>query len=677
MDFPLLTFQITVLGLLLIACVSAIALRRLHFPYTIGLVIIGLLLGFARETLPGTEMLTGLDLSHEAILFLFLPPLIFESALSLNARLLLRNITPVLVLATIGLLLATGIVSGLMAWLTPLSWTESLLFGALISATDPVAVIALFKELGVPKQLVVLVEGESLFNDATAIVTFNLIMAAAAMETENLAIAGFSEFTLSFFGGIAVGCVLALAMSSLIIAARRNPFIQGTLTAILAFGTFILAEHELHVSGVIAVVSAGIVTSWIMAIRLAPQSRQFLHELWEYLSFLTNSLIFLLVGLASAQVLQEVDERPVLLLALGVAIAAILISRAAVVFTLIPVVNRIHTAPPVARPEQTILFWGALRGAVGLALALSLENQVDNGELIVALTLGVALFTLLLPGTTMAQLVSRLDLNKSSVMDALESAEATIAANRQALHALETLSMDGQQYQMEIDQEKRRIQKALDAGQEQLEQVWGQVTTNRSQLERAMWLQALTIERQIYRQQHDDGILSSAAYMRLGLGMSARQSEIVSGQLPPSTLSTRILTTRIEKEATNFAKRLLPKEAWRDRASDEQFSAMYECDLAIAHTTRQVTKQLQALPQCYRADRQLFHSCLEYYETGYRAAQKRIAHSSQKHPASAHKFERRIAQRVVAAGREDAIESLVDNGVISENTARVLCERFD
>ena len=164
--------------------------------------IIGLVLGFGAEAIPGLEMLTDLNLSHEAILFLFLPPLIFESALNLNARLLLRNITPVLVLATVGLLMATAVVSALMAWLTPLSWHESLLFGALISATDPVAVIALFKELGVPNQLVVLVEGESLYNAATAIVTFNLVLAAAAKETENLAVAGLREFISSFLGWI-------------------------------------------------------------------------------------------------------------------------------------------------------------------------------------------------------------------------------------------------------------------------------------------------------------------------------------------------------------------------------------------------------------------------------------------------------------------------------------------
>ncbi len=434
MESSLLTFQTTVLGLLLVACLSAIALRKLHFPYTIGLVIVGLALGFTSKSIPGIEALTSLNLSHESILFLFLPPLIFESALTLNARLLLRNITPVLVLATAGLLIATGIVSVVMVWLTPLNWQESLLFGALISATDPVAVIALFKELGVPKQLVVLVEGESLFNDATAIVTFNLIMAAGAMQTDNIALEGLQLFFSSFFGGIVVGAILAWLTSYLLIAAWRNSFIQGTLSAILAFGTFILAEHYLHFSGVIAVLSAGMVTSWIVSVQLKLESRQFLHELWEYLSFLTNSLIFLLVGLASAQVLIQVEEIGILLTALGVAIAAVLLSRTVAVFTL---------------------------------------------------------FTLLVPGTTMGGLLNWLGFNKSYVLDRLETAEATVTANHKALKALSDLSLEGEQYRAEIDQISHQVRQALDEAQRQLHGVWNDRETDPMQRREATWLQAI------------------------------------------------------------------------------------------------------------------------------------------------------------------------------------------
>ncbi|MFK8186168.1 MAG: cation:proton antiporter [Phormidesmis sp.] len=674
MEFSLLTFQTTILGLLLVACLSAIALRRLHFPYTVGLVIVGLSLGFLGERIPGIEALTSLNLSHEAILFIFLPPLIFESALNLNVRLLLRNITPVLVLATVGLLLATGMVATLMVWLTPLGWQEALLFGALISATDPVAVIALFKELGVPKQLVVLVEGESLFNDATAIVTFNLILAAAAMTTDNLVLEGLGLFLRSFVGGLMVGALLAGVMSYFLIAARRNPFIQGTLSGILAFGTFLVAEHFLHISGVIAVLSAGMVSSWMISARLKPESRQFLNELWEYLSFLTNSLIFLLVGLASAQILAEVGAMVPLFSALAVAIAAVLLSRAVVIFTLIPLINRIHTAPAVSVAEQTVLTWGGLRGAVGLALALSIENDMVDGRFLVALTLGVALFTLLIPGTTMGALLSRLNLNKSSVTDKLETAEAIITADKKALQALRNLRLEGEQYQAEIEEVSHQINQSLADAEAQLATVWDDMKTDAGQRQRAIWLQALTIEQQGYHHLHDHGILSAAAFTRANLGISARKSELVANQLPPSPLTARLLMTRIEVRGARLLKWVLPGK-WRDRANLQQFSVLYQCDLAIAQVTHQVINRLLSLPrQCQKED--TFDECLAYYREGHARAQRRIVQSAQRYPAAAHKFERRIALQVAAIEREDAIDMLVSDGIISSSTANAVGQYF-
>ena len=674
MEFSLITFQATLLGLLSIACLSAIALRRIHFPYTVGLVIVGLLIGFLGDRVQGVEILTRLNLSHDTILFIFLPPLIFESALNLNARLLLRNITPVLVLATVGLLMAMGIVAALMVWLTPLSWQEALLFGALISATDPVAVIALFKELGVPNQLVVLVEGESLFNDATAIVTFNLILAAAAMTTNNVVLEGLGLFLMSFLGGIAVGAAFAGAMSYLLVIAHRNPFIQGTLSAILAFATFIVAEHSLHVSGVIAVMSAGMITSWIVSVELSPDSRQFLNELWEFLSFLTNSLIFLLVGIQSAQVLREVSGMSPLFSALAVAIIAVIVSRTAVVFLLIPIVNRIHTAPAISRSEQSVLVWGGLRGAVGLALALSLERDTVDGQLLVALTLGVALFTLLVPGTTIGALLSRLNLNKSSVTDRLETAEAIITADRKALKALANLRLEGEQYQTEIEHVSYQIQQSLSEAEEQLAAIWDNMKTNASQRKRAIWLQALTIEQQGYHHLHDHGILSAAAFTRVNLGISARKSEIVANRLPPSPLRTRLLTTRIELAGTRMLKRLLP-DRWRDRAEIRQFSALYQCDLAIAQITLIVIKRLQSLPQCCQREG-TFEQCLAYYQKGHDEAQHRIIRNAEKYPKAAHKFERHIAMQVAATEREEAVDALLSDGVISQGTANRVCQHF-
>ena len=200
---PLLAIEFDILILLAIASLTAIALKQLKFPYTVALVLLGVGMGWIGRSVEGFEFLRSFILSHELILFVFVPPLIVESALNLDRRLLLRNLLPILTLAGPGLLISTAIVGGLLCWGTPLDLPQALLFGSLISATDPVAVIALFKELGAPKRLGMLVEGESLFNDATAIVTFNIILMVLLTGQEfGLATLqqGSLEFLISFIG---------------------------------------------------------------------------------------------------------------------------------------------------------------------------------------------------------------------------------------------------------------------------------------------------------------------------------------------------------------------------------------------------------------------------------------------------------------------------------------------
>ena len=206
--------QVGILALLLVACFSAIALKYLKLPYTVGLVIVGLTIGWLAGNVSMLQPLQHLTLSPELILFVFVPPLIFESAQNIDCRLLSRNLFPVAILAAPGLWLSTIVIGILLGWLTPLTFLQAFLFGAMISATDPVAVIALFKECGVPKRLNILVEGESLFNDATAIVTFKIILtiiAAGTLETSTLS-RGLVQAAFVLLGGMVVGIVLAAIM---------------------------------------------------------------------------------------------------------------------------------------------------------------------------------------------------------------------------------------------------------------------------------------------------------------------------------------------------------------------------------------------------------------------------------------------------------------------------------
>lgn len=209
-----------ILLLLAIAIVMSIVLRKIRFPYTIGLFIIGFVIAYLiAPEVKFLEPLSGYVPDSNMILYIFLPPLIFESAIALNSRILFKNIVPVMVMAIVGLLVSVFIVGMLLSISTPLPLIYALLFGALISATDPVAVISLFKEFGVPKRLFTLVEGESLLNDASAIVTFNLIIWIIAVEVSSSApsiesISAFFVYSLvtSFIGGILIGSVMALAI---------------------------------------------------------------------------------------------------------------------------------------------------------------------------------------------------------------------------------------------------------------------------------------------------------------------------------------------------------------------------------------------------------------------------------------------------------------------------------
>lgn len=271
-----LTTEIDILVLLLVACLAAIAFKSVNFPYTVGLVIVGLVLSSLAGNFEVLEIVNTFKLSEELILFIFVPPLIFESALNMDSRLLLRNLPPVLVLAVPGLLISTAIVGTALAWLTPLSLGQALLFGSLISATDPVAVIALFKELGAPKQLTVLVEGESLFNDATAIVTFNIILATvtAGQLGGNDIKQGIIAFLVSFVGGITVGAIFGYLMRWTMNLAQNNSLVLATITTITAYAAFLIAEEIFEVSPVMAVVSAGLVIGWYKSNRLDAEAEQ-------------------------------------------------------------------------------------------------------------------------------------------------------------------------------------------------------------------------------------------------------------------------------------------------------------------------------------------------------------------------------------------------------------------
>lgn len=407
---PISEAILIIMGLLTVAMLAAGFCRNLPIPYTVILVILGLILGGAARTVPEMEVLLEFQLTPEIVLFVFLPALIFESAFNLNARQLLRDLPPILALAIPALLMSTGII-GVGLWLTfGIDLGLAMLFGALISATDPVAVIALFKELGAPERLTILVEGESLLNDATAIVVFNIILGLIISGTFAYSDAGFAvfEFLRVFLGGAFIGFVIGFAISELFHRFFRGLSAFMIMSVVVAYVSFAIAEnHHIHVSGVMAVVSSAITIGALWVTRISQAHTHVVKETWEVISLVSNSLLFLLVGL-SVDLGGLIASVNLIL----ISVLIVLLARAASIYTLVPITIKRFSLPHVTMGERHIMWWGGLKGGLAIAIVLSIPIDLPGRQLLIDLTLGVVMFSLLFNAPTVRPLIHMLGIDK-------------------------------------------------------------------------------------------------------------------------------------------------------------------------------------------------------------------------------------------------------------------------
>jgi len=393
-------------GLLLIAALTALAARRIHLPYTVGLTVVGLGMAWLHADV-------GLTLTHTLIFEVLLPPLLFEGALSLPWGALKRDAWPIGLLATGGVGIAVLALAAGMKWGAGWPWEAALVLGALLAATDPVSVLALFKEARIEGRLRHLMEAESLLNDGVAAVVFALVVAAAAMPHAG---AGSAEPTVGAMawmtlGGIVIGA--AVAGAAIVLAGRtQDPLVETTLTTVAAYGSFALAEAG-HTSGVLAAVAAGLVMGNAGMMRqegagaISARGREVVAAFWEFAAFVANSLVFLLIGVRLAQI-------PFATLGVGALTLAIILSvlgRALSVYGLCSVFAR--SPLRIDARHQHALFWGGLRGALALALALSLPPDLPRRDAIVIAAFGVVAFSVMAQGITMPLLLRRLGLTFS------------------------------------------------------------------------------------------------------------------------------------------------------------------------------------------------------------------------------------------------------------------------
>lgn len=375
---------------LLIAAIVAMLADRIRFPYTAGLVLAGVALAYT-NIVPD-----DLSLTKDLIFRLFLPPLVFEAAFCIPWPDLRRNLAPVLTLATVGVLLSAGLTALGMRYLAGWGWAAAALFGALIAATDPVSVIAVFKEAKVEGRLRLLVESESLLNDGTAAVLFGIVL--AAVQGGSVTAAGvLSSLCLSVFGGIL--CGLLIGWAALLLAGRtEDPLVETTFTTVAAYGSFLLAEH-FGMSGVLATLTTGLLLGNVGSLgALSDAGRPAVFGFWEYAAFVVNSLIFLLIGVREAR-----EHFAHVAAALVAAIVLVTLSRAFAVYPLCALFA--HSKQRIPLREQHILVWGGLRGALALALVLGLPPDLPQRGAITSVAFGVVAFSIIVQGLTMPPLL--------------------------------------------------------------------------------------------------------------------------------------------------------------------------------------------------------------------------------------------------------------------------------
>ena len=377
---------------LLIAGIVAILTRRLRIPYSFGLVITGLILSLS-------PLSAVIPFTREVIFNVLLPPLVFEAALQIHWKELRRELPVILMLATAGVCLSWGVTALGMRYLAGWEWMSALFFGALIAATDPVSVLATFKEAKIHGRLRLLVEAESLFNDGTAAVAFGVVLAAATGST--LSVSGVAKtLVMTVAGGILCGGLTAGVL--LLLAGRtEDHLVEIVFTTVAAYGSFFLAEN-FHFSGILASLTAGLVVGNIGPLgAISPRGKEAVTAFWEYLGFVVNSVIFFDIGLFVSR--QDLAGNVVPAI---IAVVLVTLGRALAVYPCCAIFNSSRLR--VQGRHQHVLFWGGLRGALALALALGLPPNVPHRQAVISVCFMVVSFSILVQGFTITPLLRRM-----------------------------------------------------------------------------------------------------------------------------------------------------------------------------------------------------------------------------------------------------------------------------
>lgn len=544
-----ITAVLSLFTLLLLATAVFFVAKRIKLPYTVLLVLTGLLivpltqLPFLRDIF---GFLDDMKLTPELLFYIFLPVLIFESGFNMSIRKMLDSAWSISIMAVVGLLISTFLIAGILYFVLPFVGFEipfivALLFGAIISATDPVAVLALFKEFGAPRRLTMLFEGESLFNDGTAVAMFMVILAIATdgFHGASTVIEGFLMFAGMVILGIAFGLIMATLFSGALRLTKSNEFVAVTILIISAHMVFILAElinthgifgFHIHISSIIATTVAALFLGNYSRHILSPKTDDYLSKFIEHISFLANSLVFILAGVLFAS--SNVDFSH-LWLPILVTVLVVAVVRAISVYAVILPLNAMKLEAPIPPSWQLLLSWGSLRGALAVIIILLIpEDLTITGwayaysprDFLLALTTGCILATLFIKAPLIGWIMNKLKIDQPEPLDEAHEADLGLYYLLTEKSRLETHKTKGfveeDQYQKVRERLNRKISEA-EHERSSLVEVHGIRL-----FEQSLHLTAIHIERTVLKQLYINGEVSERVYRQINSKLNLQTEHI-------------------------------------------------------------------------------------------------------------------------------------------------------
>lgn len=674
------------LAIFTIFCLSSFAVfwaKKLHMPQTVFLVLLGIGLGLLAH-IPAFTFLNAFQLTPELLFYLLLPTLIFESAYNINVRRIVEDTVPIMLLAIVSLLISSFTIATVLYFVLPLlhinaPFIVTFLFGSLISATDPVAVLALFKEFGAPRRLSLIFEGESLFNDATAVALF--------LVTLNIIVNGFfgietvATGVLTFFSMMMLGVLFGLCMgglfAKLVGITRESEVASITLTIVLAHITFILSEiisESVHigtfhvmVSPIIATTVASLVMGNYGRAKIHPRAEAFVEKLWEQLAFMANSLIFILIGILFVQA--SVFETDILI----VTVITVLIVALARALSIYPVITGYNFFAAVGRQLpiawQHLLSWGSLRGALAVTMVLLIpdtltmpgwEASLSIKEFLLAITVGCIFTTLFLKATTIGKFMQWLKLDGMTDVEAVEYQEAKALMHHEVSDRLSRYTKRGY---ISEDAARRLSTEHDRCYNDACQTILNLSSDTKTKLvHRTLRIFAIGIEKRHLHDLYHHHEVNEAVFRRLRGKLQIQLEEIEFGNLAPNVSLHTDAKDVFEKIAA-FLRTL-----FTDTTATQRITNLYMYYRAQVILSRKVLKEIGNIDNLY-AQNIFTPEALEHTVTLYtnfkNQSEQKMHHLHQLHPGIITPLTEDLAHRGVIKIEENLLTSLFERELIT------------